>query len=219
MQSRWRDHRKAFQITHPQSILTCTTACLSTLKISEKGAPSESLARRSVSGHRSLAHARVSPSTAMLRILIVLLASSDALAIMPSSKPALQPVSMHTRIQTLLHSPSRSALADVLHGPYPPDAPPAYLRAVHVLIVAGICWLHIAYMRLPEWLGQPIASCLKDLTTRCSLHFCKMHGLDCEHACKTVGTLFPSAFIATFIMHAIASLVFHLVMIWIDVGS
>ena len=129
----------------------------------------------------------------MLRILIVLLASSDALAITPSSKPALQPVSMHKRIQTLLHSPSRSALADVLHGPYPPDAPPAYLRAVHVLIVAGLCWLHIAYMRLPEWLGQPITSCLKDLTTRCSLHFCEMHGFNCEFACRIIGTLMPGA--------------------------
>merc|ERR1712185_497816 len=107
----------------------------------------------------------------MLRILIVLLASSDALAIMPSSKPALQPVSMHKRIQTLLHNPSRSALADVLHGPYPPDAPPAYKRAVYLLVVVGIYWMHIMYMRLPERLGQPITSCLKDLTTRCSLHF------------------------------------------------
>ena len=90
----------------------------------------------------------------MLRILIVLLASSDALAIMPSSKPALQPVSMHKRIQSLLHNPSRSALADVLHGPYPPDALPAYKRAVHLLIVGFICWMHMMYMRLPEWLGH-----------------------------------------------------------------
>ena len=117
----------------------------------------------------------------------------NALAIRPSSKPALQPVSMQKRLQTLLHRPSRSALADVLHGPYPPDAPPAYLRAVHVLIVAGLCWLHIAYMRLPEWLGQPITSCLKDLTTRCSLHFCEMRGFNCEFACRIIGTLMPGA--------------------------
>ena len=131
----------------------------------------------------------------MLRILIVLLASSDALAIMPSSKPALQPVSMHKRIQTLLHDPSRSALADVLHGPYPPDAQPAYKRVVHLLIVVGIYWMHMMYMRLPEWLGQPITSCLKDLTTRCSLHICKMHGFNCEFACRIIGTLMPGAFI------------------------
>ena len=100
---------------------------------------------------------------------------------------------MQKRLQTLLHRPSRSALADVLHGPYPPGSRPAYLRAVHVVIVAGICWLHIAYMRLPAWLGQPITCCLKDLTTRCSLHFCKMHGFNCEFACRIIGTIIPGA--------------------------
>ena len=87
----------------------------------------------------------------MLRILIVLLASSDALAIMPSSKPALQPVSMHKRIQTLLHSPSRSALADVLHGPYPPDACPAYQRVVHGALVVAILWRFSKYLFEDGW--------------------------------------------------------------------
>jgi len=152
----------------------------------------------------------------MLRNLLILLACSSALALTPSSQPVLQPASMRKRLHTLLHSPSRSALADVLHGPYPPEGRPAYLQAVFVTIFA-IGMTSPFFFSLLASLDN--SSAMKYLTTRCSLHFCKMHGLDCEHACKTVGTLFPSAFIATFIIHAIASLVFHLVMIWIDVGS
>ena len=74
----------------------------------------------------------------MLRNLLILLACWSALTLKPSSQPALQPASMQKRLHTLLHRPSRSALADVLHGPYPPDASPAYLRAVPALIVIGM---------------------------------------------------------------------------------
>ena len=162
---------------------------------------------RSVIGHCAH-HARVSPSAVMLRILSVLLACSNAICIELSSKPVLQPVSMQKRLQTLLHCPSRSALADVLHGPYLPDAPPAYLRAVWVLIVASICWLHIAYMRLPLWIGQPITSCLKDLTTRYSMHFCKMRSFNCEFACAIFGTAMPTGFIMGAIIGTIIGFVY-----------
>eukprot|EP00966_Prymnesium_polylepis_P251817 5821485-Prymnesium_polylepis.1 len=67
----------------------------------------------------------------MLRILLAFLACSNALAATPSSTPVMQPLSMQKRLQTLLHCPSRAALADVLHGPYPPDARPAYLRCIY----------------------------------------------------------------------------------------
>ena len=51
-------------------------------------------------------------SAVMLRNLLILLACSSALALKPSSQPALQPASMQKRFHTLLHSPSRSALAE-----------------------------------------------------------------------------------------------------------
>ena len=78
-----------------------------------------------------------------------------------------------------------------------------YTRAVHLLIVVGICLMHMMYMRLPEWIGQPINSCLKALTTRCSLHFCKMHGFNCEFACVIMGTLMPGAAIISAIRSTI----------------
>jgi hypothetical protein len=107
----------------------------------------------------------------MLRNLLIVLACSSALALKSSSQPALQPASMQKRLHTLLHRPSRSALADVLHGPYPPDAFPAYLRAVPVLIVVGM-------MTTFFWsLFSRLVLAFKDLTTRCSLNvefdFCR----------------------------------------------
>ena len=79
----------------------------------------------------------------MLRILLVRLACSNTLAATPSSKPVMQPLSMQKGLQTLLHCPSCSALlVDVLHGPYPLGARPAYLRAVHLLIVVVTLWCH-----------------------------------------------------------------------------
>ena len=161
-----------------------------------------------VFGRWSQVASAVSPSAVMLRILLVVLACSNALAVTPSSTPVMQPLSMQKRLQTLLHCPSRSALADVLHGPYLPDAPPAYLRAVWVLIVASICWLHIAYMCLPLWIGQPITSCLKDLTTRCSMHFCKMRSFNCEFACGMFGTAMPAGFIMGAIIATIVGFVY-----------
>jgi hypothetical protein len=133
---------------------------------------------------QSLAHrCGVSPSAVMLRILLAFLACSNALAATPSSTPAMQPLSMQKRLQTLLHCPSRSALADVLHGPYPPGARPAYLRAVHLLIVFGTIYMHLKL--LAGYLANSLykSSFMKDLATRCSLHFCKMQSLGCEHAC------------------------------------
>ena len=110
----------------------------------------------------------VSPSAVMLRILLVLLACSKAFATKPSSKPAMQPVSMQKRLQTLLHHPSRSALADVLHGPYPPDARPAYKRAVHGLIVVGMFWVHMMPLYSSTCLSSQLESpYFKDLLTRC----------------------------------------------------
>ena len=87
----------------------------------------------------------------MLRVLLFLLACAGAAAVLPSSKPVLQPASMQMRIQNLLHNPSRSALADVLHGPYPPEARPAYQRAVQVTLIVAACYLIIVRSAIPNW--------------------------------------------------------------------
>ena len=151
----------------------------------------------------------------MLRILLILLTCSNAVAIMPSSKPAMQPVLLSTDAEALADPAAQPFTSCAARRSswsiYPPDAPPAYLRAVHVLIVAGICWLHIAYMRLPlvhVWLGQPITSCLKDLTTRCSLHFCKMHSFNCEFACLQFGTTFSGTLIMSAMLVTIIATVY-----------
>ena len=60
----------------------------------------------------------------------------------PSTDSAVRPASMRERVQTLLHSPSRAALADVLHGPYPAGARPAYQRASLAAALSGIMFLH-----------------------------------------------------------------------------
>ena len=105
------------------------------------------------------------PRAVMLRMLLVFLACSNALATTPSSTPVMQPLSMQKRLQTLLHCPSRSALVDVHHGPYPPDARPAYLRAVHLLIVFGTIYMHF---KLVSSLGEMLykSSFMKDLAAR-----------------------------------------------------
>ena len=165
---------------------------------------------------QSLAHrCGVSPSAVMLRILLAFLACSNALAATPSSTPVMQPLSMQKRLQTLLHCPSRSALADVLHGPYPSDARPAYLRAVHLLIVFGTIYMHL---KLLDANSLYKSSFMKDLATRCSLHFCKMQSLGCEHACLIVGQAIPSAFIVGAINGLNAVLFYVPVIAWI-VGS
>ena len=149
----------------------------------------------------------------MLRILLVLLACSNALAATPSSTPVMQPLSMQKRLQTLLHCPSRSALADVLHGPYPPDARPAYLRAVHLLMVFGTIYMHLLASSLADSLYK--SSFMKDLATRCSLHFCKMQSLGCEHACLILGRAIPSACIMGAINGWTAVLVYAPAIAWI----
>jgi len=110
---------------------------------------------------------------------------------------------------------SRSALADVLHGPYPPDARPAYLRAVHLLIVFGTIYMHL---KLLDANSLYKSSFMKDLATRCSLHFCKMQSLGCEHACLIFGQAIPSAFIVGAINGLNAVLFYVPVIAWI-VGS
>jgi len=84
-------------------------------------------------------------------LLFFLLACAGAAAVIPSSKPVLQPASMQQRLQNLLHSPSRTALADVLHGPYPPEARPAYQRAVQATLIVAACYLIIARSAIPNW--------------------------------------------------------------------
>ena len=154
----------------------------------------------------------------MLRILLAFLACSNALAATPSSKTVMQSLSMKKRVQTLLHCPSRSALADVLHGPYPPDARPAYLRAVHLLIVFGTIYMHLKLLAGSLANSLYKSSFMKDLATRCSLHFCKMQSLGCEHACLIFGQAIPSAFIVGAINGLNAVLFYVPVIAWI-VGS
>eukprot|EP00966_Prymnesium_polylepis_P136867 3162609-Prymnesium_polylepis.1 len=79
----------------------------------------------------------------------------------------MQPASMKKRVQILLHNPSRSALADVLHGPYPTGARPAYQRtivAVAMLLVSPILY-EFAYL-------------LCGLLVRVPRPFIVMHGQD-----------------------------------------
>jgi hypothetical protein len=152
----------------------------------------------------------------MLRILLDFLACSNALAATPSSTPVMQPLSMQKRLQTLLHCPSRSALADVLHGP--PDACPAYLRAVHLLIVFGTIYMHLKLLAGSLENSLYKSSFMKDLATRCSLHFCKMQSLGCEHACLIFGQAIPSASIVGAINGLNAVLFYVPVIAWI-VGS
>ena len=61
---------------------------------------------------------------------------------------------MQKRIQKLLQSPSRSALADVPHGPYPQEAGearPAYQRAVQATLIVAASYLIIARSAIPHW--------------------------------------------------------------------
>lgn len=64
------------------------------------------------------------------------------------------------------------------------------------------------------------SSSMKYLTTRCSLYFRTMHGLNCERACLLVGKVLPSASIAVLTCGVITGLAYTLIMqvIWI-VGS
>ena len=137
--------------------------------------------------------AGASPSAVMLRNLFVLLTCANALATKPSSTPALQPVPMHKRLQILLHSPSRSALIDVLHGPYPADARPAYQRVAHGLLVVVICWLHMKQLLAslpPLFYVFPF---LKAEMARCkqfNSQFCGEHptcAYDCEFRVGAIG--------------------------------
>lgn len=60
----------------------------------------------------------VSPSTSMqLRVIVVLLASIVAITSQPVLPSSLKPASMRKRVQDLINTPSRAALADVLYGP------------------------------------------------------------------------------------------------------
>ena len=113
---------------------------------------------------------------------MILLACSSVLALKPSSQPALQPASMQKRLHTLLHRPSRPALADVLHGPYPPDDIPAYLRVVPVLIVACMT------TNLLWFFFSNLVQMFKEITTRLNVDFdfclfLGLNGLNCERAC------------------------------------
>ena len=86
-------------------------------------------------GHRSVVIASVESSKRdepmmQQHMLMVMLVCGNAVAASPPAKPEMQPASMRKRVQILLHNPSRSALADVLHGPYPTGARPAYQRMI-----------------------------------------------------------------------------------------
>ena len=109
--------------------------------------------RVSQSGRPVIAPLVLALPTLMLRVLLFLLACASAASVRPSSKPVLQPASMQKRIQTLLQSPSRSALADVLNGPYPPEARPAYQRAVLVTLIVAASYLIIPRSAIPRWVG------------------------------------------------------------------
>ena len=153
-----------------------------------------------------------SPSAVMLRNLFVLLTCANALATKPSSTPALQPASMHERLHILLHYPSRSALIDVLHGPYPADARPAYQRVAHGLLVVAICWLHMKQLLAslpPLFYVFPF---LKAEMARCK-QFCGEYpecAYDCEFWVGAIGGA-----IDCLVVGAIGGLVYVPLLIWI----
>ena len=165
----------------------------------------QSRCRRSLVSHWRTAGA--SPSAVMLRSLFVLLSCANALATKPSSTPALQPVSTHKRLQILLHYPSRSALIDVLHGPYPADARPAYLRVAHGLLVVAICWLHMKHL-----LELYVVPFLKAETARCK-QFCGEHPAYVSACEFRVGEIGGS--IGFLVVGAIGGLVYVPLLIWI----
>ena len=170
----------------------------------------ESRCRRSLVSHWRTAGA--SPSAVMLRNLFVLLTCTNALATKPSSIPALQPVSMHKRMQILLRYPSRSALIDVLHGPYPAKARPAYQRVAHGLLVVVICWLHMKQLLAslpPLFYVFPF---LKAEMARCK-QFCGEYpacAYDCEFRVGMIG-----GYIDCLVVGAIGGLVYVPLLIWI----
>jgi hypothetical protein len=160
----------------------------------------------------------VSPSAVMLRILLVLLACSNANALTtkPSSTPALQPASMHERVQNLLHYPaSRSALIDVLHGPYPANGRPAYQRLAHGLLVIIICWLHMKHLlaSLPPLFH--VFPFLKEEMTRCKQFCGEFSEYDrCVYDCKfRVGAI--EGAIDCLVVGAIGGLVYMPLLMWI----
>ena len=177
------------------------------------------------SGRLFVSHWRTagaSPSAVMLRNLFVLLTCANALATKPSSTPALQPVPMHKRLQILLHYPSRSALIDVLHGPYPADARPAYQRVAHGMLVVAICWLHMKHLlaSLPPlfyvfpFLKAEMALCKQfcgawdECATECAYR--DECAFDCEFRVGAIGGA-----IECLVVGAIGGLVYVPLLIWI----
>ena len=57
-------------------------------------------------------------------------------------------------------------MANVLHGPYPPDACPAYQRVVHGLLIVAICW------RLSKYLFEDLSHVILRLLCPHGRGFC-----------------------------------------------
>jgi len=140
-------------------------------------------------------------------LLFFLLACAGAAAVIPSSKPVLQPASMQQRLQNLLHSPSRTALADVLHGPYPPEARPAYQRAVQATLIVAACYLIIARSAIPNWvhaiedhvMGRCDSLAGRTLNTKtgfilCTMLRCFTKGVLCGLVVVPIAVLFLATF-------------------------
>ena len=93
------------------------------------------------------------------RVLVAMLVCGNAMAQGPHSKPSLRPTPIQKRLKTLITSPSRNALADVLNGPCYPDGRPSHQR---VALAATVLASGVQLELLAETLVQRLASLLKD---------------------------------------------------------
>jgi hypothetical protein len=93
------------------------------------------------------------------RVLIMMLVCSSAIAQVLQSKPTLQSTPMQQRLKTLVSTPSRTALADVLNGPSHPDGRPGYQRvALAATVLASEVQLMILVKRLGSLLKDKLQS-------------------------------------------------------------
>ena len=95
------------------------------------------------------------------RVLVAMLVCGNAMAQGPQSKPSLRHTPMQKRLKTLINSPSRTALADVLNGPCHPDGRPGHQRvALAAVVLASGVQLKGVVERLASLLKDTLQSIL-----------------------------------------------------------
>ena len=95
------------------------------------------------------------------RVLVAMLVCGNAMAQGPHSKPSLRPTPIQKRLKTLITSPSRNALADVLNGPCYPDGRPGHQRvALAAVVLASSIQLNGLVERFAPLLKHTLQSIL-----------------------------------------------------------